>query len=193
MHKILSILIISLPERCDKLAELFGQLTEQTNGRSDVELLVLTDNRSMSVGKKRQFLNMMASGDYVIHVDDDDCVHPKFVEKITEAIATNPGVDVINFVVEVTIDGGAPKPCVYSHNFQQNMNFDSHYQRLPNTRCCFRRSVALREEIPDMVFGEDDEWGKRIVPHVQQEYCIPEVLYYYHANTRKPSEWFSQA
>lgn len=191
MKKLLSILIISLPERHVSLQNLYNQLVLQTINRNDVEILVLTDNRSMSVGRKRQFLNMMASGEYIVHVDDDDTVSTDFVSLLLEAIHDHQGVDVINFIVNVSIDRGPSKPCLYSSSFHQNMNFENHYQRLPNTRCCFRKTVAIREEIADMVFGEDDEWGSRIKHHIKTEYNIPQSLYFYEASTQKPNEWFS--
>lgn len=191
MKKLLSILIISLPERHALLQKLYDQLALQTNNRNDVEILVLTDNRSLSVGRKRQFLNMMASGEYIVHVDDDDRVSTEFVSLLLDAIHNNQGVDVITFIVNVSIDKGSSKPCLYSSFFHQNMNFDDHYQRLPNTRCCFRKTIAIREEIADMIFGEDDEWGARIKPHIKTEHSIPKPLYFYDASTQKPNEWFS--
>lgn len=190
MNKTLSILIISLPERIDSLKKLYQQLQVQSANKPEVEILTLTDNRSMSVGKKRQYLNMLANGEYVVHVDDDDDIHPDFISTLLSSIDQNPGVDVISYIVQVSIDGSPPKPCVYSYKFHQNINFDDHYQRLPNTRCCFRRAVALREEIPDMVFGEDDEWAKKIQNHIHSEYCIKVPMYYYNASTQKPVEWF---
>lgn len=191
MKKRLSILIISLPDRHDSIKRLYDHLLTQTVGTNEVEILVLTDNRSMSVGRKRQYLNMMASGEYVAHVDDDDTVSSDFVSSLLDAIQTHPGVDVITFIVDVTIDGGPTKPCLYSSRFHNNMNFENHYQRLPNTRCCFRKAVAIREEIPDITFGEDDEWGTRIQKHIQTEHCISKSLYFYDASTQKPPDWFS--
>lgn len=188
VHKLLSVVVASVPERHHQLQTLYDRTV--SSAPSDVEVLVLTDNRSMSIGRKRQLLNMMASGEYVVHVDDDDTLSLDFVDSLLEAIRSNRGVDVITFLVEVCIDEGSRKPCVYSPSFAENMNFDDHYQRLPNTRCCFRRRLALKEEIPDMAFGEDDAWGRRIAPHIQSHYAIPRVLYFYNAITSKPSDWF---
>lgn len=191
--KKLSILIISVPERHDELSKLYTTLIQQINecGHDKVELLVLTDNRSLTIGKKRQYLNIIANGDYIIHVDDDDSVHPQFVSMLLDAIQHNPNVDLITFIVSVSINNQPPKPCLYSSQFHGNMNFDTHYQRLPNTRCCFKKKIALKEEIPDISFGEDDEWGKLIVRHIKTEHTIDDTpLYFYNASTEKPSGWF---
>lgn len=186
--KKLSILIASIPERHQKLTELYSKLEIQM--KPNVEILVLTDNRSMTIGRKRQLLNMIANGEYIVHVDDDDRVSDDFISSLLEAIEKNPNVDVITFIVDVSIDNNPFKPCIYNPSFSTNLNFNDHYQRIPNTRCCFRRRVALCEDIPDIMFGEDDAWGSAIQRHISTHHHIPKTLYYYEASTNKPSNWF---
>ena len=68
-HK-LSILIPSIDERKNLLAELMGALRPQKT--DNVEFLVMTDNGQMSIGQKRNMLLGQSHGEYVAFVDDDD-------------------------------------------------------------------------------------------------------------------------
>src|SRR5574341_337913 len=71
---LLSILVPTIPGREKKLASLLASLDAQVKHRSDIELLVLRDNRSMTIGEKRNKMIALARGDYCVFVDDDDDV-----------------------------------------------------------------------------------------------------------------------
>ena len=51
---LLSILIPTVPRRARKLERLLAMLDPQVDGRSEVELLVLRDNRSLTIGEKEE-------------------------------------------------------------------------------------------------------------------------------------------
>lgn len=88
--KKLSILICSLDERKDKLKKLTDILNKQTN--DNVEILANVDNRTKSVGMKRNELVKEAQGQYVCFIDDDDEIAPNYIPKIMDAIETSPDV-----------------------------------------------------------------------------------------------------
>jgi glycosyltransferase involved in cell wall biosynthesis len=184
----LSILICSVPERFPELKKIFKELNKQAQNKK-VEILVLMDNRKRSIGEKRQNLIQVANGDYICQIDDDDRVSPDFIDSLLLAIKENPNVDCINYIVNVSLNKGPYKPCYYSiKNTYENL--PDRYNRLPNTRCCIRKEIALQCPIKNIEFGEDDEWAKRLLPLLTTEVNIDKVLYYYDYVT-KPTNWYS--
>lgn len=185
---LLSILIASVPERIGSLAMLLKEVTRQTLGKP-VEVLVITDNRMMSIGEKRQRLNELAKGKYVVHVDDDDVIADDYVDLLLERVVEDK-YDCINYICMVQGDDGkSPVPCFYSKNFNYT-NYKSHYLRKPNCRCCYRRSLALQHPFLFWSFQEDDEWAKRASTGIHHEVDIAKPLYFYKYIT-KPKEWFT--
>lgn len=184
---LLTICIPSLPERITFLSQLYDQIVPQTTGKP-VEILAITDNRTMSIGQKRQRLNEMAKGKYVVHVDDDDTIAEDFVDELLHRIRMDR-FDVINFICMVHIPNEPPKPCYYSKDFQY-ANLPKYNLRKPNSRCCFRKSTALMQSYNDFPYGEDDDWGERIAPYIQRESIIDKVLYEY-IWVEKDKDWFS--
>ena len=73
-HIKLSILIPSIPSRFDRVKELVGQLEGQIGGRDDVEIIVFMDNKKRSIGRKRNDIMKLATGQYFSMIDDDDNV-----------------------------------------------------------------------------------------------------------------------
>lgn len=182
----LSILICSLPERLDQLAKLYEQLMPQTKNKP-VEVIVISDNRTMTIGRKRQHLNELARGRYVVHVDDDDRVSDHYVDTLLNRIQTD-NFDCINYVCMIQEDGNASKPCYYSKNFE-HVNLPNYNLRKPNSRCCYKRDIALRHTFQDIAYAEDDDWGIRASNDIEKECIIDEVLYFYDFKT-KPQNWF---
>lgn len=187
MSVLLSILICSVPERLLKLQELLNQLNSQTKDKP-VEILCIMDNRYMTIGKKRQKLNELSQGKYIIHVDDDDRVSNDFVDALLEKIR-NDDYDCINFTCMVSLDKKPPIPCYYSKDFSYQ-NFPHHFLRKPNSRCCYKREIALRHPFQDVPFAEDDEWGERASKDIKNEILIPKILYYYDFIS-KPNSWYT--
>src|SRR5665213_3420706 len=109
----LSILICSLQKRLNQLALLAEHLQKQAEGKP-VEILWLGDNKTMSVGEKRNKLLAMAKGDYVCFVDDDDWVADDYIESILKGAEQKP--DCICFDAVYSTDEGDTIPVHYSVN-----------------------------------------------------------------------------
>jgi hypothetical protein len=187
-EKLLSIVICSVPERVGFLSRLFGRLGLQIKGKP-VELLVLTDNRSMSIGEKRQYLLELAKGKYICHVDDDDLVSDDYVDSLLEKIKEDK-YDCITFTCMVSINGGKAKPCYYSKDFIYS-NFPDKYLRNPNHLSCYKREIALKHKFTNLEYGEDDEWGKRASKDIKTECVLDKVLYHYEYLQKSPN-WYKK-
>lgn len=145
-----------------------------------LEIIMLTDNKKMMLGHKRNVMVDMAQGRYVVFADDDDRLDPEYLAKLLAATAS--GADVLTFLVEVSINGQAPRVCRYSIDFERDRDTRRGYERLPNHICAVRRDLASQVSFPNIPYGEDSAYSKLLRPVLQSEHHIPEVLYHYDYN-----------
>ena len=179
----LSILVCSTNNRYDNfLISILDQLFAQWNNlpdylKNEVEILTLIDNKTRMLGTKRNNLIEIAQGDYVVFVDDDDRVSKDYIKQLLTGISFK--ADVINFNVEVSINGNEPKPCFYNAEYEADYNEADSYHRLPNHIMCVKRSLALQVMYKDIPKGEDSDYSKRLKPLINTQYNIGATLYYY--------------
>lgn len=182
----LSILVPSVAERRNdflpkSLEMLYGQLENLTQEQQkEVEILYLIDNKTMMLGNKRNRLVDMASGDYVVFVDDDDRIEHDYVEMLLKATTSN--ADVITLQVSVSLNGEPPKICHYSKDYRGDFNKSNSYHRLPNHICCTKRELAKRVPYPNIKNGEDAAYSKMLKRHLRTQHTINKVLYHYDWN-----------
>lgn len=191
----LSILVCSVHTRYNtflpKIQEqLYNQLAALgVADQARVEVMILTDNKQMMLGHKRNKMVELAQGKYVVFVDDDDRIAPDYISSLLEATAS--GADSIVFQAQVTINGGEPKLCYYSKSVRQDFNTPTAYHRIPNHICCIKRTVSLKSSFPNVLYGEDAGYSKVLLPHLKTEHKINKVLYYYDydINTTETQAW----
>lgn len=180
----LSVLICSVHTRYKTFGpKIQSQVWEQYNAlppeyQERIEIIMLTDNKKMMLGEKRNIMVDMAQGRYVQFVDDDDRIALDMFRVILDAITEHPA-DVITFLVSVSMNGEDPKPCEYSLRFPENRNTDDGYERLPNHICVLRADKAKQVSFPNKVYGEDSIYAHLLRPHLETEHHIPRVLYFY--------------
>lgn len=177
MSKIdLSILVCTIPSRTRFLVRLLYNLEKQSKNKS-VEILYLGDNKEMTVGEKRNKLLGMASGKYVVFIDDDDRISDDYVDSILNKI--NENSDVITFNVEISENGSEYKKVLYDINFNCDRNLQNSYERLPNHLMVVKKDLAIKAKFPEKSFGEDGEYAKRLKPLLKSQSKINKTLYYY--------------
>lgn len=180
----LSILIPSVHTRRNTfvpriLQSVFDQYEQLSKERQkEVEILFLLDNKSMVLGDKRNELVRMASGDYVVFVDDDDRIEPDYIETVLHAVTTHD-CDVVTWLVNVSLDGKPPTPCVYSLRWSDDQNAPHEYRRLPNHMCAIKRELVEQTPFPSLICGEDTDFAHRIRKLLRTEHHIDRVLYHY--------------
>ena len=177
----LSILIPSITSREKLLTTLIDYLEEQKDGHP-VEILALVDNKEMKVGAKRNELLKMASGQYVTFIDDDDTIAPDYVSSLLKGIESNP--DVVCFDVIRYANGVYDRPVQYSILCERDYQDRHYYYRLPNHLMCVKREYALATKFPEINFGEDSDYAKRLKPLLKTEVQIGKVLYNYLYDSR---------
>jgi len=143
----------------------------------DVEVLWFGDNKRRTVGAKRNAMLLVAQGDYVVFIDDDDVVSENYVASIYAALKENP--DVVCFGMTCSLDGAPAKPVHYSAAHAGDANFADHYDRLPDQKMVVRRILALQVGFPDIQCGEDFQYAQRLKPLIHKQVLISDVLYRY--------------
>lgn len=184
----LSILVPSVAERRNtflpkSLDMLYGQLEKlPKHQQKEVEILYLIDNKTKMLGGKRNSLVDMASGEYVVFIDDDDRISEDYILEILKATQTKR--DVITFLVSVSLNGEQPKICHYSKDYLRDHNKEDTYHRLPNHICCVKLELAKRVPFPNITRGEDAAYSKILKRHLRSELKIDKVLYHYDYNEK---------
>lgn len=184
---ILSIVTPAIWSRRGQAEKLAEKLQEQMQGLSPsahVEHLVLFDNRSRSIGLKRQACLEVARGRYVAFVDDDDDVADNYVAALLDAIAQGQP-DVITFEQRVIINDDEAQ-CSFGLN-QPDEPFvpDTTFRRGPWHVCAWKRDLVKECVFPDHSYGEDLQWSLQARRRVRTAVHVPQVLHTYrhHAAT----------
>lgn len=180
----LSILILSCPSRrktfLQNILDTIEQQINSENLSNEVEVLCLYDNKTRSIGEKRNNLIDIANGEYVCFVDDDDIVSTNYVRQLYNALITNPDIDSINFLVQYHDSNFNTKNiCAFSKNIAVK-KIDNNVTFLPTSHLSvIKKSIAKQVRYKLSNHGEDADWSKRVIQHINTENIIFEVLYTY--------------
>jgi hypothetical protein len=104
-----TIAIASVPARRELRQRILDQLDEQVAKYSDIEILVLEDNRKRILGDKRNALVDIAQGEYISFVDDDDLISDHYIDTIYPLL---DGVDCVGIRAHISIEGSSLGECV---------------------------------------------------------------------------------
>lgn len=186
----LTIAIPSLPERMrNNLQPLYAKILSQVNGRKDVEVLCIMDNRTMSIGKKRTKLFQIASGKYTCIIDDDDDIVPDFVSTLLAVIDTPEfDVDVISYNQRASINGKIWEvKCSLNHNKEHpfdQLAVDASGNSVPCCRppwhwCAWKTDFAKTVPFGDSNCHEDAIFVAQACKLAKTEYRLDKVMCIY--------------
>lgn len=180
-HVKLSICICTMESRMQSFENLILNLTLQTKkGKYFDELEILFNSRmDITTGEKRNRLLESAMGDFVVFIDDDDDISNDYVKKIMTCINQNSDVDCISIEGVITEDGKNEKPWLISIDCKSWYESEGKYFRTPNHISPVRREHALEAKFPDITYGEDREYSKRIYSLLKKEAKIKGSIYHY--------------
>ena len=192
----LSILVPTLFSRLPvHFPRLMRKLERQAGQREDVEVLALFDNKTRSVGMKRNALLDLARGEYTVFIDDDDVIAPDYVQSIKRALECNPGVDCVSFHVQLYLANVKDRLCKYRLGVKKckNTGTDGYIGHISHVHP-WRAEIAKQFRFPDKSVGEDVAWSKRCCAAASTEVVIDRVLYNYMFNnavteTRHETRW----
>ena len=187
MRPLLAILICHLPERAKSLSSLLDQLDRQM--QPGVRICIRSEDRGViTTGQKRNLL-LDDAGDaaYVVHVDDDDQLHPAYLSSILKAIDSRP--DVVGYKVRRFVEGKQIGEAIHSIRYKrsQTVAFGDwiRYERVPNHLNPVRTDLAREVRFKDITYGEDHDYANRLRPLLKTEKFIDQYLYDYYLIVKK--------
>lgn len=172
----LDILIPTVTERKMQFETLLNRFQELS--MDGVNVIYLSDDKTMPIGTKRNKLLEMSSADYIVFFDDDDWPHDIFVSDIMQALVTKP--DCVGFEILCMMDG-VPKLACHSLKYKEWSGDIDGYDHVRNVthRNPVKREIALQVKFPDLRFGEDQVYSNGITKLCQNEVFIPKQLFTY--------------
>lgn len=171
----LSILTPTIQGRGFQLAELQSKIASQTNGQ--VEHLVFCDNRTRSIGAKRQALVDIARGEYIAFCDDDDDISDDYVAELLRA--TESGADVITFHQKAWRNDVASTVEFGINNKDGTFNPGGITLRAPWHVCAWKREVVAGCLFGESNYGEDLVWCHQARRRIRTGHHIPRTLHTY--------------
>jgi len=180
MKPLLSILTPTIPERAEIAAELSDGISYQiatAKAEGQVEHLVLCDNRTRTIGAKRQALVDIARGQYIAFVDDDDDVSDDYISSILAAIET--GADVITFRQRAIYNGQESEVHFGINNRDGPFTPGGITLRAPWHVCAWRREVVAGCLFGESNYGEDLVWCQQARRRIRTGHHIDRVLHTY--------------
>ena len=179
----LSILTPAVWGRTTQAAQLADKIRAQIQAADlvgQVEHLVLFDDKTRTIGAKRQALLDVARGQYVVFCDDDDDVAPEYVWSIVSATKSN--ADVIVWRQLATVNGQ-----------ESTIDFNLRHQDEPfnpggvTKRNAWHVNAWKRELVAgpngcffgESNYGEDFVWCLQARQRVRSQATIDAVLHYY--------------
>ncbi len=190
----LSILVPSIEERRGNfLKRILGELDRQMAPyREEVEVLTLVDNREASIGSKRNQLLKMASGEFLVFIDDDDRIAPEYLDEIMAVIRNSDKLDCIVYdcICEITGWNGEVTNtlhCKYGIEYEYTNDGAGNWRGKPAHTMVWKSSIAKNHRYKHVSAGEDVDWVKRACVDIKHQHRIDKVLYYYDNDVRLSS------
>lgn len=173
----LSVLIATMPNRRESYKRLLESMGYMIKSYPNVEIIT-DDSMDYNIGVKRNKLLQKAKGDYIVFCDDDDLVSFNYIDYIFRAIKDNPDCIAINGII--TTNGQNERKWFISKEYGKwYTGPDGTYYRTPNHISPVKRELALQAGFPEISFGEDAEYSRRLLPLLNSEAVISEPLYHY--------------
>jgi glycosyltransferase involved in cell wall biosynthesis len=191
----LSILIPTTTKRCGRFfTSMVENINDQIikNDRNDIEVLGLLDNYKKTIGEKRNILLNMASGQFVVFLDDDDRITDDFLFEVLYAIDNNNNADCIVYDMMCIINGTREILSKFGIEFEytKGIKFDIIKQSpitpelwygKPSHNMVWASRIAKSCIFPNCNTGEDFAWVKQAWPRIKKQVRIDKTLYYYDA------------
>lgn len=177
----LSIVTPSIWSRVDQARKLSDEIERQTLeaglSASDVEHIVLMDNRSMTIGEKRNRCFDSARGRYVAFVDDDDWILPGYVSSIVNAARVE--ADVITFRQTAYVDDKKAEVIFRLGQPDEPFADCATIKRGPWHICAWRKELVATCRFLHTNYGEDIAWAMQARQLVRRGAHIDHVLHEY--------------
>lgn len=190
---ILSILIPSIPEHKNMLTNLLGEFYRQVHDFNiyhstlgTVEVLFDDTKKylsgGLSIGKKRQSLVDRATGKYLCFCDVDDSPAPNYIESLIRLCQENK--DVVTFRNFTKTDFYWTVIDMRLGSIDEQSTPNRIVKRNCWHICPIKSEIAKRHSFPDINYGEDSEWIKKVLSECFTESHTDQILHSYQHSVR---------
>ena len=179
MEILLTIAIPTVEQRIEIFNELYNELKRQTEPYGEqIEIIFLRDNKEMTIGHKRQLLNEMAKGKYVVQWDDDDWIHPNGIDMIMEGIKSDADVISYNYSCDIPLDDKSKYPRKVSIEHQNFHNTETNLLMVtPDPKNPIKREIVNKVKFDDVSHSEEYFFKLDVRKYLKTEYKIDEDVY----------------
>lgn len=190
----LSILIATIQERqaqFTSLMKIFNHQLDRDGLRDNVEICFISDNKEISIGKKRQRLLEMAKGEWIVFFDDDDQPSNNYIKLIMEGIISDQDADCMGIHGTMTTNGRNPQTwChVLGETWRNGNPGEKHtYYRNILHFNPVKRELALKAGFGNERYGEDKLYADRLNKYLTKQYMIESPLFHYQYSDRIPKQ-----
>lgn len=178
--KLLTIAIPTIETRRHKFAALLSAIEvqiEACKAEELVEVIFEIDNKEISIGAKRQKLINRASGKYLVQIDDDDTIARYFVAEVLKA--TESDADCIGYYEQIHHNRKLSIITNRAKEWSDKMAFGADFVRTPFFKNPIKTEICKMVGCADLRFGEDEDFAKRVKPHIKTEHFIDKIMYHY--------------
>lgn len=164
----------------------------RNDNENGIEVVIFQDNRTLTIGEKREKLYHMARGVFSWQIDSDDNIADNAIELIIEAIKSNPEIPCITFRESCVMNGvyhSSNHSIKYPDWADKKDGFD--FVRTPFYKDVIRTDIARAVPFQHIRYAEDHAWSRAIKPLLTDEIHIDQELYFYQYET-KPDETHEQ-
>lgn len=181
--KLWTIAILTIDGRERFYERLRGVIDPQLEFKS-VEVMVIKDNRTLSIGEKRQYAIDNCKTDYIAFIDDDDLVSSNYVDAILNELRHRPyGV---GFRGIITGYGNAPQEFIHKAGLPYSSkptkyNGSYIYTRPLNHLNPVMIDIAREIGYKSISMGEDLDYATRLNESglIADQVFIDQFLYFY--------------
>jgi hypothetical protein len=174
------ILTIAIPTVLER-REIFERLLRFVNQQSanlPIEVIYESDNKEISIGKKRDNLIQRATGEYTVMIDDDDWINDNYVKLTLDALEKKP--DCVGYFEK--IQHSNQLSCISNrfHDWGNNVSgYD--YARTPFFKVPIKTDFCKKIGCLDMRYQEDHDFARRLKSSglIKTEEFIPSEMYIY--------------
>ncbi len=191
---VLSILIPTIYGREQQFKKLHDKLTAQLFNQgiwNEIEIISECDDRTMSIGNKRQLLLERSYGIFVVFIDDDDEITDDYCITLWRSIKDNPNIDSIGFLQKCILDGVIKTSCLSNRFNRWGENIDGfNFVRTPFFPTPILRDICMEIRYADLRYGEDFDFSVRLKQSglIKNELFINRIMYIYQYTTRPYQE-----
>ena len=170
MEILLTIAIPTINRRKLLFDELYNELKRQSEPYGNqIEIISVTDDEKITIGEKRNQLNELAQGKYIVQWDDDDWICEGGIDMIMEGIKTDSDVITYNHYSNIEEWGELKhfhKYCTLAYTPPNGtIDYENAIMKYtPDQKCVIKSEIAKRIKFYHMTHGEDSYYMRDILP-----------------------------